>query len=514
MRRSPCVAVAAMALAAGLAREAAAQAGFPDPFTLPRHGEARPLPLASTQGVAELDPLCGSVVTGVLVLDRDVLCGNGGDGLFLGQGATLDLGGFTYEGDIYGFGANTVLRNGTLANVFIDFYHCSDCRIEEVHVRDSRGLDWFVVGLGLRNLVRASRFTGNTVALDLYDYYGFSRGDNTVVDCVFEDNYVGVNIASHSGNLVASNAFRGNGSGVNLWDEDLFGVNDNTISGNEFVENTYGITHGVVSCGNSFLHRCQQGNRFTDNVFRRNERRGMSVRDFGECEEPWAQCDAVEMSIADNLFDANGFGLPAPPGLPPVGADGLRVAGPPELTDGIHVARNVAIANAALGIEAPGVEDGGGNRARANGDPLQCVGVVCERIVDVDVWPGRRRAHVHPHHGLIPVAILGAQDFDVREVDVRSLAFGPNAARPERHPRPRRRDVNRDGVADLLVVWRARGTGIAFGDREVCVSGRIAGDIAFGGCDAIVTAKPRVEPGRHGGRHQARLAHQLGQAQR
>ena len=50
MRRSPCVAVAAMALAAGLAREAAAQADFPDPLTRPRHGEARPFPPASTRG--------------------------------------------------------------------------------------------------------------------------------------------------------------------------------------------------------------------------------------------------------------------------------------------------------------------------------------------------------------------------------------------------------------------------------------------------------------------------------
>ena len=434
-------------------------------------------------------------MTGVLVLDRDVFC-SGGDGLFLGQGATLDLGGFTYGGYIESWGGNVTLRNGTLANVYIVFYSCSDCRIEEVHVRDSQE---FVVGLGLRNLVRASRFTGNDVALDLYDYYGFPSGDNTVVDCVFEDNSVGVNIASHSGNLVASNAFRGNDRGVNLWDEDRFGVNDNTVTDNEFVENASGITHSIVSC-DDFQGRCQQGNRFTNNVFRRNQGRGMSVRDFGECGDPYARCDTVEMSIADNLFDANGFGPPAFPGLRPAD-DGLRVAGPPELTDGIHVARNVAIANADLGIEAPGVEDGGGNRARANGNPLQCVGVVCEQIVDVDVWPGRRRARVHPHHGLIPVAILGAQDLDVHEVDVHRLALGPNAAQPERHPRPRRRDVNRDGVADLLVVWRARGTGIAFGDREVCVSGRTAGDIAFGGCDAIVTPKPRGTPSRHGGHH-------------
>jgi hypothetical protein len=34
--------------------------------------------------------------------------------------------------------------------------------------------------------------------------------------------------------------------------------------------------------------------------------------------------------------------------------------------------------NGDLGIEAVlGVIDGGGNRAHANGNPLQCVGVIC-----------------------------------------------------------------------------------------------------------------------------------------
>ena len=52
--------------------------------------------------------------------------------------------------------------------------------------------------------------------------------------------------------------------------------------------------------------------------------------------------------------------------------------------DGIHVesatttiTRNDARKNTALGINAPGAIDGGGNKAKGNGDPLQCVGVVC-----------------------------------------------------------------------------------------------------------------------------------------
>jgi parallel beta-helix repeat protein len=55
------------------------------------------------------------------------------------------------------------------------------------------------------------------------------------------------------------------------------------------------------------------------------------------------------------------------------GDDGIRVdAAETTLT------RNTANFNRDLGIEAvPGVIDGGGNRARGNGNPLQCTNVAC-----------------------------------------------------------------------------------------------------------------------------------------
>ena len=43
------------------------------------------------------------------------------------------------------------------------------------------------------------------------------------------------------------------------------------------------------------------------------------------------------------------------------------------------IARNKAIHNGDLGIEAvPGVTDGGGNKASANGNPAQCINVSCK----------------------------------------------------------------------------------------------------------------------------------------
>jgi hypothetical protein len=48
------------------------------------------------------------------------------------------------------------------------------------------------------------------------------------------------------------------------------------------------------------------------------------------------------------------------------------------LGDGYFFADNLALRNGQLGIAAPeGAVDGGGNKAAGNGDPLQCINIVC-----------------------------------------------------------------------------------------------------------------------------------------
>ena len=55
------------------------------------------------------------------------------------------------------------------------------------------------------------------------------------------------------------------------------------------------------------------------------------------------------------------------------GDDGFDI-----VSDRVELARNRAVRNADLGIEAaPGAIDGGGNVARENGDPLQCTNIIC-----------------------------------------------------------------------------------------------------------------------------------------
>jgi hypothetical protein len=89
--------------------------------------------------------------------------------------------------------------------------------------------------------------------------------------------------------------------------------------------------------------------------------------------------------------------------------------------------------------------------------------------------------------GVIPVAILGSETFDVDEVDVATLAFGPSAAAPAHKAGGHFQDANGDDLDDLLSHYRTEASGIAFGDTEVCVTGELLDGTPFEGCDSIGT---------------------------
>jgi len=141
----------------------------------------------------------------------------------------------------------------------------------------------------------------------------------------------------------------------------------------------------------------------------------------------------------------------------------------------------------ALSVAAPGIRE-----VEISGpsvfvlDDLSFVTAAIE--VAVDIKPGSDRNPMRLiGRGLIPVAIFGSESFDVADVDAATLAFGPSGASPAHSRGPHFKDLNRDGLADLLAHFRTAETGIEFGQLEACISGATLDGTRFEGCDAIRT---------------------------
>jgi hypothetical protein len=118
----------------------------------------------------------------------------------------------------------------------------------------------------------------------------------------------------------------------------------------------------------------------------------------------------------------------------------------------------------------------------------------------IDIRPGSSRNRVNPFaRGVVDVALFGAEGFDVAQVDLASLGFGPDAA-PAVHSR--HDDVDGDGRVDLVTRHRIPQTGLAPGDVEGCLSGRMLDGTPLGGCDAVDSVPVRWLA-RHGAKRPA-----------
>ena len=87
--------------------------------------------------------------------------------------------------------------------------------------------------------------------------------------------------------------------------------------------------------------------------------------------------------------------------------------------------------------------------------------------IEIDIKPGGFPNSINPGSmGLVPVAILGTDDFDVGFVDVQTLEFGPDGASPVHDGHFE--DVNDDGLTDLVTHYVQKETGIEKGDEMAC----------------------------------------------
>ena len=103
---------------------------------------------------------------------------------------------------------------------------------------------------------------------------------------------------------------------------------------------------------------------------------------------------------------------------------------------------------------------------------------------DLDIKPGSDPNSINSKSmGLMPVAILGSDDFDVTDVDVTSVTFGPDLAAPVHNGHLE--DVNDDGLTDLVVHFVQKDTGLSDGDTEAVLEGNLFDGTHFCGMDDV-----------------------------
>jgi hypothetical protein len=111
-------------------------------------------------------------------------------------------------------------------------------------------------------------------------------------------------------------------------------------------------------------------------------------------------------------------------------------------------------------------------------------------IVDLDIKPGNHQNAINPReNGGIWVAILSdtrhESPFDPSsEVDIPSVEFGPDGAMVVRQ---KVKDINKDGLGDLLLRFKNPAIGIACGDAEATLTGETLDGQSITGTDIIKT---------------------------
>ena len=351
---------------------------------------------------------CGDTIAQSTTLDSD-LAGCPGDGLVIGApNVTLDLGGHTISGDVGG-GApaagirdlgwrNVVVQNGTIRDFTYGtyFYQVNGGHIEHLDIAAFQGIA--IGGQPTENVVAANSVAGG---IALSESYWFSNGLYRQGDNRIEQNIVTPSSSTLGGagiylnvldrNRVSQNFVTGGPIAVVGDSASHNGAEENTITGNTVVSSrteydillaqdctrndVFGNTvlggrigiEVTVSCTNNFVR---------ENQIRNTERYGIAVSPNGYATSGnLLHGNDVAGSAVDGIFVSN------------LATDTVVTGNlaHENQDDGIQLdnastglAQNTANRNGDFGIEAvAGVLDRGGNRAKQNGNPAQCLNVAC-----------------------------------------------------------------------------------------------------------------------------------------
>jgi parallel beta-helix repeat protein len=329
---------------------------------------------------------CGETITKDTTLDNDLIdCP--GDGIVIGADKiTLDLNGHTISGAGTGSGVSNsgVFNQGNFVSPGHDWVTIENGTIK--HFRHDLNYP-FAGGFGIVVADGAdhNRLSGLSVSENETGIY-VSRSDATLIEqSSVSANSLGIHVNNGSDHTVIErNSVFDNKFGIDLYESGPDVVDRNAVFHNAYEGisasrvNVLITKNSVVSNGNEgiLLQHAGTGTRIEKNDISAN---GLGIQLNS------ADVDVLRNSVTDNVSDGIEIG------------DHVDALVEDNVTsrngrDGIYafeglLARNTANDNGVFGIEGgcwsytltnACARDGGGNRAKGNGNPLQCLNVVCK----------------------------------------------------------------------------------------------------------------------------------------
>jgi parallel beta-helix repeat protein len=313
--------------------------------------------LASAQDAAATHVACGDVITTNTTLDSD-LVNCPGDGIVIGAaGITLDSNGHLIDGVGSGAGVNDeagydgiTVMNGRIqefaTGVRLTFVDDSVLSGLTVAPADSFNLD-----RSDRNLISRNAVEG-TIGV-------FNDSDANIIDrnTAGAVQIAGTFVAQADRNWIEHNAVSAGSEGIGVANASETSIERNAISGGQL-----GISVGEASSGTSLVQNSVSGSGT-----------GIAIADTNQT-----------LLLRNDVSDSTGDGISVGSASFSTTLDRNTATGNGD--DGIDVDQavtflsgNTADYNFDLGIEAVAtVADGGGNKAKGNGNPAQCLNVVCK----------------------------------------------------------------------------------------------------------------------------------------